>query len=155
MAYYHKLIAAWNDATQPPAGVTGTALAVGMTTQKKIDAVNSWTVQVAAPSIVWVPGNELRNAVVPADLAALTADQVAMLTFAWGTDPIDATVGSLAYVAATTLFAGKSTTLSQLGAVQAKYAASPTLNWCAANGYPVNGNNGNLSLPDCANAGLS
>jgi hypothetical protein len=44
MAYYDALIAAWNGATQPPTGVTGTALTSQMTTAQKIAAVNTWTV---------------------------------------------------------------------------------------------------------------
>lgn len=48
MAYYTALIAAWNGATQPPAGVTGTAL-TGLSTAAKIAAINGWTV--AGPNV--------------------------------------------------------------------------------------------------------
>jgi hypothetical protein len=44
MAFYDALIAAWNNATQPPAGVTGTGLTAQMTTAQKLDAINGWTV---------------------------------------------------------------------------------------------------------------
>ena len=44
MGDYGALIAAWNSATQPPTGVTGTALTSGMTTAQKLAAVNGWTV---------------------------------------------------------------------------------------------------------------
>ena len=44
MGYYDALVAAWNGATQPAAGVTGTALTQGMTTAQKLGAVNGWTV---------------------------------------------------------------------------------------------------------------
>jgi hypothetical protein len=44
MAYYTALIAAWNGATQPPTGVTGTALISSMTTAQKLAAVNNWAV---------------------------------------------------------------------------------------------------------------
>lgn len=48
MAYYTNLIAAWNSATQPPAGVAGTAL-TGLSTAAKLAAVNGWTV--AGPNV--------------------------------------------------------------------------------------------------------
>jgi hypothetical protein len=44
MAYYDALVTAWNNATQPPPGITGTGLTGGMTTAQKLAAVNGWTV---------------------------------------------------------------------------------------------------------------
>ena len=46
MGTYTALAAAWNSSTQPPTGVTGTAL-TGLTTAQKIAAVNAWTVKSA------------------------------------------------------------------------------------------------------------
>ena len=59
MAYYDALKTAWNGATQPPIGVTGTALAAGMTTQQKLDAVNGWTVP--GPNIDVAPSTVQSN----------------------------------------------------------------------------------------------
>ena len=50
MAWYTALINAWNGATQPPAGVTGTALTGGMSTAQKLAAVNAWTVVGSVPA---------------------------------------------------------------------------------------------------------
>ncbi|HZT90279.1 MAG TPA: hypothetical protein VFA12_20230 [Stellaceae bacterium] len=41
---YTALKTAWNSSTQPPSGVTGTALIGSMTNQQKADAINGWVV---------------------------------------------------------------------------------------------------------------
>lgn len=73
MAYYTALIAAWNGATQPPTGVTGTALTGGMTTAQKLAAVNAWTVTGSVPSTIFVTGNQVLNCIDFAEFNALTA----------------------------------------------------------------------------------
>ena len=55
MAYYDALIAAWNSATQPPAGVTGAPLQAGDTTQGKIDKIN------AADSMIFQTEKQLKE----------------------------------------------------------------------------------------------
>lgn len=75
MAYYDKLIAAWNGATQPPTGVTGTGLTGGMTTAQKIAAVNGWTVTGAIPSSINFTGVQLLNSINYAEFKVLTATQ--------------------------------------------------------------------------------
>jgi hypothetical protein len=74
MAYYTALIAAWNGATQPPAGVTGTAL-TGLTTANKIIAVNGWTVTGSVPTSFATTGAALLNCINWTEFAALTAQQ--------------------------------------------------------------------------------
>lgn len=75
MAYYTKLIAAWNSVTQPPVGVTGTGLTGGMTTAQKIDAVNGWTVTGAIPASMVFTGVQLLNCINYAEFKVLTATQ--------------------------------------------------------------------------------
>src|SRR6516164_3940807 len=57
MAYYDALIAAWNNPTQPPPGVTGTALTPTMTTDQKLTAVQNWTMAGAAIPMVVLATN--------------------------------------------------------------------------------------------------
>lgn len=74
MAYYDALIAAWNSATQPPAGVTGTAL-TGLSTADKLTAINGWTVSGSIPATILVTGAQVANCINWAEFAALTAQQ--------------------------------------------------------------------------------
>lgn len=75
MAYYTALINAWNGATQPPTGVTGTGLTGGMTTDQKIAAVNGWTVSGAIPTNFFTTGDKVLDCINWAEFAALTATQ--------------------------------------------------------------------------------
>lgn len=153
MSNYTALIAAWNNATQPPPGVIGTALTVGMTTAQKLVAVNAWVV--AAPQTPNIPVSSIVGAIVPADYTALTTLQLQQLQFLLqGAQTVFAPIGGTIRSVFSTIFAGKTTTLANLAALVATYD-NATQNWCAANGYPVNSaGNGNLSLPDANNAGL-
>jgi hypothetical protein len=75
MAYYDALVAAWNNATQPPPGVTGTGLLGGDTTAQKIAKVNAWTVTGAVPTVLSVTGNQVLNCINWTEFNALTAQQ--------------------------------------------------------------------------------
>lgn len=75
MAYYTALITAWNGATQPPSGVTGTPLTGGMTTAQKIAAVNGWTIVGSAPATFYITGTQILNCMNWAEFNALTATQ--------------------------------------------------------------------------------
>ncbi len=75
IAYYAALVAAWNSATQPPTGVSGMGLTVGMTTAQKIAAVNGWTVSGSVPAVLSVTGVQLLNCINYAEFKALTAAQ--------------------------------------------------------------------------------
>lgn len=75
MAYYDALIAAWNGAAQPPAGVTGTGLTAQMTTLQKIAAVNAWTVTGSVPTSFFVTGAQLLNCINYAEFKVLTDAQ--------------------------------------------------------------------------------
>lgn len=75
MAYYTALINAWNGATQPPTGVTGTGLTSGMTTTQKLAAVNGWTVSGSVPTSLITSGAALLNCINWTEFAALTTQQ--------------------------------------------------------------------------------
>lgn len=75
MAYYDAFIAAWNNSTQPPPGVTGTALTGGMSTEIKLGHVNAWTVTGSVPSSFYVTGADLFNCIDKTEFNALTAAQ--------------------------------------------------------------------------------
>lgn len=72
MADYAALISAWNGATQPPSGVTGTAITGGMTTAQKIAAVNTWTMTGSIPTSFFVTGSQLLNCMNWTEFNALT-----------------------------------------------------------------------------------
>jgi hypothetical protein len=76
---YAPLIAAWNSATQPPTGVTGTGLTGGMTTAQKLAAVNGWVITGVVPTTLYVTGTQLLNCINYAEFKALTATQQANL----------------------------------------------------------------------------
>ena len=75
MAYYDALIAAWNGATQPPTGVTGSGLLGGDTTAQKITKVNAWTITGTVPTTINTSGSALLNCINYAEFKALTAVQ--------------------------------------------------------------------------------
>lgn len=75
MAYYTALINAWNGATQPPTGVTGTALTGGMTTAQKLAAVNGWSVTGTIPTTINVSGSQIANCIDKTEFLALAAQK--------------------------------------------------------------------------------
>jgi hypothetical protein len=75
MSYYTALTTAWNGATQPPTGVSGTAITGAMTTTQKVAAVGTWTVTGSVPTVLNVTGSQLWNCVNWLEFAALTATQ--------------------------------------------------------------------------------
>ena len=79
MAQYTNLIAAWNGATQPPTGVTGSPLLGGDTTAQKLAKVQAWTVTGAVPTTLYSTGPQLANCINYAEFKALTATQQANL----------------------------------------------------------------------------
>jgi hypothetical protein len=75
MSYYTALTTAWNGATQPPTGVSGTAITGAMTTAQKVAAVGTWTVTGSIPTVLNVTGSQLWNCVNWTEFAALTTGQ--------------------------------------------------------------------------------
>jgi hypothetical protein len=152
MAYYDALVAAWNGATQPPAGVTGTAL-TGLTTSQKISAVNGWTVAGPAQPML-VPTYRIYNAIVPAEFQALTAGNQQLIRDILGMGTVDVGTGTNVRAVLLQVFGAGTQTRTNLVAIAASYDA-PTISWCQKNGYPFGGANGALNLNDAAAAGVS
>ena len=145
MAYYTNLINAWNSATQPPTGVTGTAL-TGLTTANKLIAINGWTVVGTTAKSILSPSSIL-NAIVFSDLAALTQLQVSQLTLLLAGSSVDASVNTSIRAGSQALFSGKTQTLTNLGALVAPFD-SPAVSWWSSNGY-----SSPISAADLAAAG--
>jgi N-methylhydantoinase B/oxoprolinase/acetone carboxylase alpha subunit len=131
MAYYDALKAAWN-AQGIPAGASGTAITGAMTTAQKIAAVNSWTLPSAQRAVLSV--NAIINAIVPADFIALSQLQLSQMTLLLGgNQSVDASPGTTIRAVFQSIFAGKGTTLGQLGALVAPYD-NATVQWVTAAG---------------------
>lgn len=135
MAYYDALIAKW--ATLTPG-----------TTAAKLIQINAATVTGPAIKAILTPSSIL-NAIVFADLAALTQLQVTQLTLLLQGDSVDVSPGTSIRVGIQALFSGKATTLANLGALVAPYD-SPSVSWWSINGYPRA-----FDLGDIVTAGLS
>ena len=128
------LIAAWNSPTQPPTGVTGIGLTAQMTTDQKLAAINAWTVPTGVPVQALLSPSTILNAIVPADLAALTSPQVAFLTLVLEGSTVNVSLGTTIRTAIQTIFSGKTTTLQNLAALVAPFD-NPTQLWWQANGF--------------------
>lgn len=129
MAYYDALIAKW--ATLSPG-----------TTAQKLAAINALTVAGPAQRALLSPSSIL-NAIVFADLVALTQLQITQLTLLLQGSEIDASPGTSIRAGIQALFSGKTTTLAQLGALVAPFD-SPTIPWATA---PIASGGGGLTGP--------
>jgi hypothetical protein len=96
-----------------------------------------------------LPPSAILNAVVFADLAALTQLQVSQLTLLLAGNSVDASAGTSIRQGIQQLFAGKTQTLNNLSSLVAPYD-SPKVPWWQGNSYagPINAN-------DATAAGLS
>lgn len=135
MAHFDALVAAWNSSTQPPSGVTGTALTGAMTTMQKVAAVNGWTVANPQPAVLNVTA--VLNAIASADFLVLTSTQLAqmqLLLMSGTNGTVNASPGTTVRAVFQSIFAGKATTLASLAALVSPYdnASQP---WTVANGY--------------------
>ena len=130
------LIAAWNlssaTANTVPSGVTGTSL-FGLTLINKVIALNAWTIVQPAPAILEV--DKIINAILPADLIALTSTQIALMQLLFqGAGTVDASPGTAVRNVFVQLFSGKTTTLANLTALVSPFDNATTL-WVTANGF--------------------
>jgi hypothetical protein len=141
MAYYDALISKWSTLTPG-------------TTAAKLAQINALTVPAPAVRAILTPSSIL-NAIVFADLAALTQLQVTQLTLLLQGDLVDASPGTSIRTGIQALFAGKAATLNALGALVAPFD-NPTMPWWQAS---VAQNGGGLVAPvqpsDLTQAGLS
>lgn len=129
MAYYSALITAWGTLT-------------GTTAQKLVSA-NAATIPTGVPLKAILTPSQIINACVPADIGSLTTAQVTLLTLLLQGSTVDASIGSTVRVGIQFIFAGKTATLSQLGALVAPFD-NPTIPWWQ--GSPAIGGGG-LSGP--------
>jgi hypothetical protein len=91
------------------AGMSNIAIATSLNTANRSVAVQR---ALLAPT-------DILNAIVPADLASLTQIQTSQLSMLLSGSLVDVSVGSAVRAAIRALFAGKTTTLSQLNALVA------------------------------------
>lgn len=136
MAYYDALIAKWPTLTPG-------------TTAAKLAQLNG-TLAAAVPQKAILAPSAILNAIVFADLAALTQLQVTQLTLLLQGSSVDASAGTSIRAGIQALFAGKTQTMSNLGALVAPYDTPPQVPWWQANGYPRA-----FDLGDISTAGLS
>lgn len=108
------------------AGMTGTAAATSLNTTNRPAPVQR--VKLAPSAIL--------NAIVPADLAALTQLQTLQLSLFLAGSEVDASIGTTVRLAIQTLFAGKTTTLNQLGALVAPFDTPPQISRASEIGWP-------------------
>lgn len=156
MAYYDALIAAWNGATQPPAGVTGAAL-TGLTTAQKLAAVNGWTVvgpNVPIPVLqvmTYLRTNNLWMAI----KAATATSNGAAAAVDYNSDPRVQTLDvSLAIVQGMLADLVTHTLLTQAQSDAIKAMGSPLLPWWQASVAAGGGGlSGPVSNPDLVAAG--
>lgn len=103
------------------------------TTAQRLTALNALTVTGPAQKALLTP-SQIINAVVPADLAALTTAQVSILTLVLQGSTVDGSVGTTVRAAVQNIFAGKTQTLSNLGALVTPFD-SPQISWWQAHGF--------------------
>lgn len=135
MAYYDALVTKW--ATLSPG-----------TTAAKLAQINAITVQTAAQGTATLSPSAIINAIVFADLAALTQLQVSQLTLLLQGAAVDASKSSSIRTGIQTLFTGKAATLAALAALVAPFDAAVAIPWWQAT---VAQGGGGLSSP--VNAG--
>jgi hypothetical protein len=135
MAYYDALVTKW--ATLTPG-----------TTDAKLTQLNGLTATGATGKAVLSP-SQILNAIVFSDLATFTQLQVSQLELLLSGASIDASSGTTVRAGIQALFAGKTTSLANLGALVAPFDA-PTVLWWQFAGYPRA-----FDLGDITAAGLS
>lgn len=133
MAYYDALVAKWQT-------LSGTTI-------QKLAAINALTSP--SPQLAILTSTQIVNAIAPADLAALTALQVAILTMLLCGGTVNGSPGTTTRLAFQTIFAGKATTLANLTALVAPFD-NAVIPWSIANGYGPT-----INLNDITPAGLS
>lgn len=129
MVYYTALITAWG-------GLTGT-------TAQKLATANAAVSPTGVPVPCILTPSQILNACVPADIASLTSAQVSLLSLLLQGSTVDASVGTTVRIGIQFIFAGKATTLAQLGTLVAPFD-NPTQPWWKASGYPGTFNSNDL-----------
>jgi len=138
-AYYSALATKW-------ATLSGT-------TASKLSQINALTV--AMPQKAMLSPSSIINAIVFADLAALTQLQVSQLTLLLAGSFIDASVNTSIRLGIQALFAGKDTTLANLGTLVAPFDNATISWWQATVAQGGGGLTSPVSIDDLSVAGLS
>lgn len=153
--YYDALIAAYNNVTQPPPGVSGAALTAGMTLAQRLAAINGWTVTGTIPATMFVTGDQVFNCIVWSEFNALTDSQQRNVLQVCATPGMlmggSASVSHLLPGMLIAYFTPGSQTIQALTAL----AKASVQSWCQANGYPFNGAAGALNGNDLVGARLA
>jgi hypothetical protein len=151
---YTKLIAAWNSATQPPAGVTGSPLLAGDTTQQKVTKINAWTMSGSAKAMI-VPTYTIYNLIDITEYTTLSAANQTIINNILSMGTVDGSPGTNIRQRIVTIFPSGTNTFTNLSNLAKNYD-TPVQDWCFTNSYPTHGVNGpgNLSVSDANNAGL-
>ena len=154
MAYYDALIVAWNSATQPPAGVTGSGLLAGDTTAQKCAKINGWTMAGPAKQML-VNSTVIYNLIVISEYTALSAANQTIVNNLLSMGLLDGSPGTNVRSRIVQIFPSGTQTFTNLSNL-AKTYDTPTQDWCFTNGYSTLGVNGpgNLTVTDAHNAGL-
>jgi hypothetical protein len=118
MAYYDALIAKWPTLTPG-------------TTTAKLMQINALAVATGVPVKAILSPSQILNAIVFADMAGLTQLQVSQLTMLLAGSSVDASAGTSIRAGIQSLFAGKTQTLANLGALVVPYD-SPAIPWWQA-----------------------
>lgn len=145
MVDYTALQTAWNSGTQPPVGITGTAL-TGLTTANKLAAVLAWTTTGAAIPMI-VPTYKIYNLIDLTEFTALTTGNQQLVRDILGMGTVDGSAGTSVRARLVAIFPS-GITRTALNALAATYD-SPTVNWAGKNGYA------GITMNDVAAAGLS
>jgi len=150
MAYYDLFIAAWNNVTQPPPGVTGTGLLGGDTTVQKLAKLNAWTVTGAVPTTIYVTGSQILNCINWNEFNSIsTTAQANILSLCNNPGQLLGGSGNTTHLVDGLLLANF-TVGSQTIASLTALAQSVTQPWWQANGYPRP-----FTTADAALAGVS
>jgi hypothetical protein len=154
MAYYDALIAAWNSATQPPTGVTGSPLLAGDTTAQKCTKVNGWTMAGPAKPMI-VDATVIYNLIVISEYTALSAANQTIVNNLLSMGTLDGSPNTNVRTRVVQIFPSGTQTFTNLSNLAKTYDA-PTQDWCFTNNYPTHGSSGpgNISVSDANNAGL-
>jgi hypothetical protein len=148
MAYYDALIAAWNNPTQPPPGVTGTGLSGTMTTDQKLVAQNGWTMVGPAVKMV-VQATDVYNLINLTEYNALSAANQTAVNNLLSMGMLDASQGTTVRSRFVAIFPSGTQTFTALSNF-AKQFDSPQTPWWIVNKY-----NNQINGQDLVNAGLS
>jgi hypothetical protein len=135
MTNYAPLIAAWNSTTQPPTGVLGTALATGMTTQQKLNAVNGWVITGSVPTVLSVTGPQVANCINWTEFNALSSTaQINILTLCNSPGPLVGGSANTTFLVDGMILASFTTGSKTIAALTALAQAAVTP-WWQQNGF--------------------